>query len=297
MFNQIKYLQIKLFDTEVIGIIIVILICVLCVSIGLSIYITLPKLREKYFKIVEETSERYKALINISDKYKSKFDFTVKQEYPFYIPLDSKPKFDKFDFENYIMEVVEDRMLDWEELYKKAKYNKMLYDEYRKEFTRIPCETTKKQAKEYGVPYNFYHEYEQMICRSERLNPTTSFQITVCISYTSPQGRNSYNNSRTYRDDDIVYNYIEKVKERIEFRKTKQYQRSLVTESKRYDIMKRDGFKCILCGRSAADGVKLHVDHIKPIAKYGESDDNNLRTLCEECNRGKRDKYDEYGIN
>lgn len=42
---------------------------------------------------------------------------------------------------------------------------------------------------------------------------------------------------------------------------------------------------------------KLHVDHIIPIAKGGKTVKENLRTLCEECNWGKRDKYDEDGVN
>lgn len=69
-------------------------------------------------------------------------------------------------------------------------------------------------------------------------------------------------------------------------------QRRLVTPSLRYDIMKRDGFRCVICGRGADDGVKLHVDHIKPVSKGGKSTPSNLRTLCQDCNLGKSAKYD-----
>ncbi|MBQ6893391.1 MAG: HNH endonuclease [Clostridia bacterium] len=82
-----------------------------------------------------------------------------------------------------------------------------------------------------------------------------------------------------------------------EAKQAKQYQRSMMTDSLRYDILKRDGFKCVLCGCSAEDGVKLHVDHIVPIAKGGLTVASNLRTLCERCNLGKSDKYDPDGIN
>ena len=62
----------------------------------------------------------------------------------------------------------------------------------------------------------------------------------------------------------------------------------------RYEVLKRDGGKCVLCGRGAADGVKLHVDHIKPASVYPELyyDINNLQTLCEDCNLGKSDGDD-----
>lgn len=74
-------------------------------------------------------------------------------------------------------------------------------------------------------------------------------------------------------------------------------ERSLMSASLRYDIMKRDGFKCTICGRSQADGVKLHVDHILPVSKGGLTTPSNLRTLCQDCNLGKSDKYDESGEN
>ena len=70
-------------------------------------------------------------------------------------------------------------------------------------------------------------------------------------------------------------------------------QRRLMTDSLRYDVMKRDGFRCVLCGATTKeDNVKLHVDHIIPIAKGGKTELSNLRPLCERCNLGKRDKIE-----
>lgn len=57
----------------------------------------------------------------------------------------------------------------------------------------------------------------------------------------------------------------------------------------RYQALKAGGGKCCLCGRSAHDGIKLHVDHIKPKSIYPELmyDVDNLQVLCDECNVGK----------
>lgn len=74
-------------------------------------------------------------------------------------------------------------------------------------------------------------------------------------------------------------------------------ERNLVTPRLRYEVMKRDGFKCVLCGASAKDGARLHVDHIKPVSKGGKTELYNLRTLCERCNLGKGNLYDAKGIN
>lgn len=59
----------------------------------------------------------------------------------------------------------------------------------------------------------------------------------------------------------------------------------------RFLVMRRDNFKCCGCGRSPAmqPGLILHVDHIHPWSKGGETVFDNLQTLCEQCNIGKSD--------
>lgn len=58
----------------------------------------------------------------------------------------------------------------------------------------------------------------------------------------------------------------------------------------RFDLLKRDGYKCTICGRSASEGVKLEVDHIIPRSVGGSDDASNLQTLCFDCNRGRSNK-------
>lgn len=59
----------------------------------------------------------------------------------------------------------------------------------------------------------------------------------------------------------------------------------------RFIVLKRDNFKCCACGASPAKdpAVVLHVDHIKPWSKGGETEIDNLQTLCSKCNLGKSD--------
>jgi hypothetical protein len=57
----------------------------------------------------------------------------------------------------------------------------------------------------------------------------------------------------------------------------------------RWKTLQRDNFKCRACGASPAitPGVELHVDHITPWSKGGETVLENLQTLCNRCNLGK----------
>jgi hypothetical protein len=62
--------------------------------------------------------------------------------------------------------------------------------------------------------------------------------------------------------------------------------RIAIPKSVRFEVFKRDSFKCQYCGRSAPE-VVLHVDHIEAVAKGGDNDITNLITSCEPCNLGK----------
>lgn len=54
----------------------------------------------------------------------------------------------------------------------------------------------------------------------------------------------------------------------------------------RFEVFKRDSFKCQYCGASAPEKI-LEVDHINPVSKGGDNSITNLITACFDCNRGK----------
>ncbi len=56
----------------------------------------------------------------------------------------------------------------------------------------------------------------------------------------------------------------------------------------RYRILQRDNSTCQRCGRKPEDGVRLRVDHKIPVELGGETVDDNLWVLCEDCNSGKK---------
>jgi len=66
-------------------------------------------------------------------------------------------------------------------------------------------------------------------------------------------------------------------------------ERAKLTAGLRYFVLRRDGYRCRRCGRSAADenGVRLEVDHIESVDQWGRTEEGNLWTLCRDCNRGK----------
>lgn len=54
----------------------------------------------------------------------------------------------------------------------------------------------------------------------------------------------------------------------------------------RFEIFKRDGFRCVYCGATPVQKV-LRIDHVVPVADGGDNSADNLVTACHDCNSGK----------
>ena len=63
--------------------------------------------------------------------------------------------------------------------------------------------------------------------------------------------------------------------------------RATLAPKLRFQIFRRDDYRCKICGISAVEGARLEIDHIEPVAKGGLDHIENLQTLCMKCNRGK----------
>ena len=62
----------------------------------------------------------------------------------------------------------------------------------------------------------------------------------------------------------------------------------------RYAALEKSRGRCECCGASGQeDGIRLMVDHIKPISKFPElrADPDNLQVLCAQCNWGKMARF------
>lgn len=71
------------------------------------------------------------------------------------------------------------------------------------------------------------------------------------------------------------------ISQKIATRRTTAEMKRDVPLRLRLDVLQRDLFRCVLCGRSPATnvGTKLHLDHLAPFSKGGKTIKDNLRNV------------------
>lgn len=256
--------------------------------------IRVRKQKEKEFR---ELVIKNSKLIANGLKINKKYDFCddVKSKYEFKDSCSSKAKLDRLDLDEYLLNLMNDDLLFWCELIYHIACNRLTYEEYRNEWNRLKSEITQKECEQMNVNYYKFLLIEEQIFKSYKKSAKINTTIVVHLYYRTPAGKNYYWKEKKYSFDDIEQLFY-KLENRSTQKELMQNQikieRAKMSNSLRYDILKRDGFKCQICGASKSDGVKLHVDHIIPVSKGGKTIYSNLRTLCDRCNLGKRDKIE-----
>lgn len=276
----------------------IILIVFICVAVvTAAMFLLIPTIHKRHKNIVIANSQRLKLLESLNSQYTF---HDISASYYYTKTCNSKANFDKLNIYEYFRYVILQSKESIEGLITKIKENSKAFAKYCSDYEalknkEIPFDNTLKISEER------FKEIELKLYEKNKLNPVTDFTIRVSKSYTSPQGRNHYSDYIDFNYEMTIQHYnfaLLSQKQETEKKLSKAYQRSLMTDSLRYDVMKRDNFKCVLCGASAkAHQAILHVDHIIPVSKGGKTEMSNLRTLCDRCNLGKRDKYDKYGLN
>ena len=124
--------------------------------------------------------------------------------------------------------------------------------------------------------------------------PTPTARVSSTVKYRSPKGQNSYARSVTWDFGQLKLGLETAQATRARQSTTqalRQRERSLMTSSLRMTILRRDNYRCRMCGASASNGATLHVDHIIPVSRDGRTVPENLQALCEPCNLGKSNRF------
>lgn len=223
---------------------------------------------------------------------------------------------DNFDYDSFVIAQIVDKIDYYQDLLTQdkellSKYK--AYKQYEEEITKVyqenrlyksvyncPMDNCNIFSKFFGASsedrFRELSHYEDHIFWDKKLHPKFP-EILVIIEaqtryrdyYSGEQKTNTHRDSKRYYFLEILQLY-RMAKEKIGKMSFVEQQRAMMSDKLRYAVLSRDKFKCQICGCSQQDGVKLEVDHIIPVSKGGRTELDNLQTLCERCNRGKRDE-------
>ncbi len=267
------------------GIIIAIIILILIIIATIIINHLLTKK-------VSENSDKIKQLKKLNTE--TKFE-NLDNEYTIFKQYDNKSSYNKIDPSFLMRYKIKENIAAFTNICDIINRNRRLEKDYLNKINLITSTVTKQMCKILKIPYGIFKAYEQKIFKKLIIKPTTNYTFTVKMRYVSPKGKVDISKIGVYYFDDVFtcLNSISRSGMDNDIRRSiNLVERGNMSDSMRYDVLRRDGFKCVICGASQSQGVQLHVDHIIPVSKGGKSVMSNLRTLCERCNIGKSDKIE-----
>lgn len=256
--------------------------------------------RSEQKKAVAQASTRYKALLAVIARV-TKDVTDVRKVQEIHEVRNSLQSFRNFNSAKFMDKFVAENKSHITKLLQVSERNQVAYQEIQNVFLGTP-----RSEKDWHdccmirkLEWSTYCKFEDELCTEVMPKIVFDLMWHVRVTYTSPAGRNRYVN-----EFDVSESGIQCILDRVScvgteaqlqadpYAEFKRRQRSAMTNTLRYKILQRDGFRCVLCGRSVQDGVKqLEVDHVLPVSKGGLTVESNLRTLCYDCNRGKSDHY------
>ena len=199
-----------------------------------------------------------------------------------------------FNPDFFLAQVLIDNLESFKRLIDNANNMNVIYPKYLEKYEKLTSTATEDDAEKIHVRFSRYRKIEEEYFTRNKKDGIFDIKFVVYWHVENTARKAKTKKVYTFDDAKHIFNsyYRKNVKEDNVRSGWIQKERSLMTDSLRYDILRRDGFRCQICGATAQDGVKLHVDHIIPVSKGGKTEPSNLRTLCDRCNLGKSDKIE-----
>lgn len=190
--------------------------------------------------------------------------------YSFTNPCKSKSTFDRFDLHRFFLICLAERESEIRPQIQARLEALSAWDRYATAVETVRLAHLGQSKAENLAPSKFNKTEARLYQKRTIPQPVPQASITVQATYTSPKGQNSYEKSKTANFDELVAGMHQMATERERQSTTaflRAQERSKMTQALRYEILKRDNYRCKVCGNGAEHGLQLHVDHIQPVSK------------------------------
>ena len=158
--------------------------------------------------------------------------------------------------------------------------------------------TIKRNKHKRNKPFSGVHKKRVVVCGECKTQFVTIKARAYCDDVCKKKAFNTIQEKITYYPPGFSSGQTIKTKKsrkKVKGIKGADFLKSREWRSLRYTVLKKYGSTCMCCGAKRSDGVRMHVDHIKPRSRYPELSlkFSNLQVLCEDCNVGKSNKHED----
>ena len=263
-------------------------VSILVLSVTVCLLVLFVKKRKK--NTVLKNSKKIEALLQLNKNTKFQTE-NLKAFYSYSHFCNSKRQYDRSQFDEYFRRELVSYKYHFANILNSLAWNQKNYKEYMENVGII--NNTDYGEMVQGKSKNYKNLEEKLFKTLLLKKPVCACEIKYSIAYTSPKGQNRYAKAKIYNHIALKQHYLTAMaqdRQKTTYQRQVESERAKMTDSLRYDVLKRDNFRCKYCGAKASDNIKLHIDHIIPVSKGGKTCLKNLQVLCERCNMGKRDK-------
>jgi hypothetical protein len=245
-------------------------------------------------QLVRGSSDALKRLEELNVRSRSLVPSTAPIHHSYSVSVNTKAKFDRFDLSSRMtVNVLEGELWYLQEIEARMAPTRH-FRTYNHDVEAIEFGSLGRSSHPRLSDERFAAIEKKDFDRRKLAYPTPTAKVTTTVKYTSPKGQNSYSRHIDWNFEQLQEGLHAAQASRARQSTTaalRQRERSLMTSGLRVTILRRDDYRCRMCGASAADGAVLHIDHITPVSRDGLTVPENLQTLCESCNLGKSNRF------
>lgn len=268
-----------------------VLLCSWAVLVAACVWIAFAIRRRR---IVKSTSAALGSLRELNVAFAPQLTSEPMLKQRFVDAVNSKAKFDRYSLRDYFLRCVLEHEVYFDGYVARRLKALEVHQDYCVRADEVALRMLGTTHAEGLTPDRYMKLEQRIFARSKLPGPRREARVECVVTYRSPKGQNSYSKNMTW-DFESLHRALAEVRQIRETRQTTQFlrkiERSKMTDRLRADILRRDGYRCRMCGTSVQHGAVLHVDHVIPVSRGGLTVPENLQILCQACNLGKSNRF------
>lgn len=159
--------------------------------VGIVLFAIAKIFFDRQREFVKENSNLYRRIVELNDLYQ--FINLKKDKLTYSLRFDAKRKFDNFNGEKHLTQMILEDYDFYLKLYDSLQYNRKIYREYLEKYKAIEIYTDKEVLYNVKMGYKLFNFHEKSLYKKmKKSSPIMEIKYEFQYSYTTPSGRYHY---------------------------------------------------------------------------------------------------------